>query len=59
MQELLSDIIYPPMPVTHPFNQDLVAELADENVVLQALLSAATGVWFSSEDDDLEPEAVD
>jgi hypothetical protein len=47
------------MPVTHPFNQDLVAELADENVVLQALLSAATGVWFSSEDDDLEPEAVD
>lgn len=46
------------MPTHPPFNRDAIAELEDENVILQALLSCATGVWFSDDDDSDEPEVV-
>jgi len=32
--------------------------LEEENVILQALLSCATGVWYSSEDDNDKEDSL-
>jgi len=40
------------MPYKTHHNQDALDELEDDFVVLQALLSCATGVWYSDEDEE-------
>ena len=54
------------MPCKHTFyNQGMIEELEEETTLLQALLSCATGVWYSTEDDEdtedalIIPEATD
>ena len=40
-------------------NQGVVDELEEEVVLLQALLNAATGVWWSDGDEDDSPVGED
>ena len=40
------------------YNQGMIEELEEENVILQALLSCATGVWYSSEDDNDKEDSL-
>lgn len=46
------------MSCNPPFNRIYTEELEEECTLLQALLSAATGVWFSTEDDEQTEDAL-